>query len=263
VKEQLKSIIPPALWIWLRKRRKRIIWSGHFAQWAEALRVTEGYQDPRIAEKLEASVREVLNGRAAYERDGVLFSQSRPHLPLLAGLLRAQGEPFSVVDFGGGLASAYLQNKEWLRPTDLKWTIIEQPALVEAGRRLFPNGPPFFLAEIEMLRKEGAPIFLILSCSLQYFASPDETLAGLLSALKPKWVFFDRVSYWPGPGHRLTVQKAPEKLSSSSYPCWFFDKQILEAHLRDYVKLFEYPTEIECLDFKSSFEGSFWELRKK
>ena len=80
----------------------------------------------------------VVDGRAAYERDSVLFEEVEYVWPLLASLMwvgaRHLGS-LNVLDFGGSLGSTYFQNRIFLATLpSVRWNIVEQPRHVEVGR---------------------------------------------------------------------------------------------------------------------------------
>jgi putative methyltransferase (TIGR04325 family) len=127
----------------------RIIFAGHYANWADALRDSEGYDTPLILNKTRDALLQVKNGQAVYERDSVLFDKIEHSFPLLAGLLRAavaQEGNLCLVDFGGALGSSYFQCRAFLKPVrQLQWLVVEQPAHVQCGRKDFQSDELFFL----------------------------------------------------------------------------------------------------------------------
>lgn len=262
MKAVLRAWVPPAVLGLYRRFRPRIRWSGHYATWTDAQAQTRGYEDPDLLNRIRSAVRTVLAGKGSFERDGVVFTEESPNLPLVASLSRASfsiRKGVQVVDFGGGLGSGYLQNRKWLDNHAFRWIVIEQPHFAQAGRELFSDAEIQFESGVSGNLAEGER-FLLLSSVLQYLPEPEKTLGEILMHLQPRWIFFDRTPYWPGPGHRLTVQEVPAEICAGSYPCWFFDKSRLEERLLPrYRKLHEFRTDDECLDFPSSFEGSFWE----
>ena len=116
---------------------------GSYRDWQTALKGSQSYESMELFNEIVTSTRAVLTGQAAYERDGVTFTESRPHLPLIAALAIAKKteRPLQIIDFGGSLGSAYLQNRNWLVSRTFQWIIIEQPHVVAAGRKLFDEHP--------------------------------------------------------------------------------------------------------------------------
>lgn len=261
-KSHLKRHLPSAVWNRLRRlRRDRIRWSGNFNSWQEAERACRGYASPDVLSKVSLAVSAVLRGEATFERDGTLFDQAEPNQPLIEALRRAElvgGAPVIVVDFGGSLGSTYLQNRAYVQDIDLRWTVIEQPHFVERGRELYqPSGDVKFARSADEIH--GVPSLLILSSVLQYMKDPEQTLVDLVHRLKPLGIFIDRTPFIAGPRSRLTIQKVPASMVSSSYPCWFLSRDIIEIVLSSsYEKVTSFPALDECIDFESSFEGSFW-----
>src|SRR5690606_26162158 len=155
-----------------------ITFQGPFANWADARNATTGYDQPSILARVEAATREVLEGRAVYEQDGVAFTVPPPPSDALVGLLlaaaRSRGK-LSVLDFGGALASHFLRWRPVLsRLCELRWSVVEQPAFVSAGRTLFAGIETVsFHAEV---RDVDTPNTVLVSSALQYRPDPIETL---------------------------------------------------------------------------------------
>jgi hypothetical protein len=77
------------------------------------------YADVSIAKQVRFATRQVLAGKQAYERDGVLFDKIQYSWPLLSVLLwvalKNDGR-LEVVDFGGSMGTTYFQNRKYLDP---------------------------------------------------------------------------------------------------------------------------------------------------
>lgn len=261
-KQSLKPFVPPVLWALAARGRNRIRWTGDYSSWGEAEAAAGGYDRPEIARQVSGAVARVLRGDAAYERDGVTFREAAPNLPLLAAFSQMGREPVNVVDFGGSLGSTYLQNRAWLADHAPRWQVVEQPGFVAEGRRLFPGGEISFVESARDLAPAKGPTLLLLSSVLQYLPDPEATLRTLLRDIRPNFVFLDRLSYWPGERHRLTLQIVPPTIYAASYPCWFFARGLIEAPLAaEFRPDFRFPALDVCADFPSSYEGSFWRRR--
>jgi len=74
IKNLAKNWLPPIILSSLKKiTNKGIIWYGDFKSWEEAKRVSGGYEDKLILERVREAAIRVKKGEAVYERDGVIF----------------------------------------------------------------------------------------------------------------------------------------------------------------------------------------------
>ena len=216
----LKDLLPPSL---VRlAARPPITWTGDLPDWRHAASSCEGYGDRSLHDRIERSANEVIAARAAYERDGVCFTKPAAHWPLLGACLlaRPRNGDGAILDFGGSLASAWLQHRELLG--SMRWAIVEQPALVERGRRMFPSGNPGFFLDVDAaVAAVGRPDLAILSAVLSWIKNPEAVVEGVASA-EPRWILIDRTGVCDRPRDRITVQRCRPPLPPSSYPCRFF-----------------------------------------
>ena len=88
MKQFLKGWLPPVL---IRRvgRSKNISFIGPFESWNEAQEHSIGYESDNILEKVKAAQLKVKNGKAAYERDSVVFDKVQYSFPVTTGLLLA------------------------------------------------------------------------------------------------------------------------------------------------------------------------------
>ncbi|MFN2168856.1 MAG: hypothetical protein ACK2U9_21695, partial [Anaerolineae bacterium] len=130
--------------LWQRLRRRlvpvaravipsRLPLKGPYPSYAAALAEATGYDSPLVAQQVEEAIQAVLEGRAAYERDGTAFA-ARPDLPIHAVLKPLIGARTTIADFGGGLGGLFINAPE-LFPPACRRLVIEQASMVEAGRR--------------------------------------------------------------------------------------------------------------------------------
>ncbi|MBL9202709.1 MAG: methyltransferase, TIGR04325 family [Opitutaceae bacterium] len=232
MKAALRQLIPRPLRRAVRRLVRPPIYRGDFATWAEAQRAARGYAEPAIAEKVIAAARAVRDGRAAWERDTILFAEPAANAPLLRALRRAaaaHGGRLRVADFGGALGSTWWQHRLWLADlAEVSWAVIEQPALVEAGRREFTTGPLQFFFSLDECAAATPPDVLLLSSVLPYLENPRALLAA--AAARPfRHAIIDRTGFVARGRDRLTVQHVPPAIYDASYPCWFFDRASLFA----------------------------------
>ena len=203
------------------------VWSGHYSSWQEAQNNTKGYDDRAILEKCKDSLLKVKNGEANYERDSVLFDKIQYSWPVLASLQRSAIEnnnKLSVLDFGGSFGSTYFQNKDFItKKVDLRWHIVEQKNFVEEGKKFFEDDRLLFHETIEKLLESEKPNCLLLSSVLPYLPDPFAWIKKFIQ-FGFEFIIIDRTSFING-DDRLTIQKVPESIYLSSYPCWFFNKE--------------------------------------
>lgn len=260
----LQSVVPPSLWQLLRSRFGNRF-EGDFPSWAEARAVCSGYDDTAIVARIAEGVRAVKSGRAAGERDGVLFDEPICSWPALASLLLiacGRGGRLSVVDFGGSLGTSYRQNQRYLSQLqEVRWVVVEQAAFVAAGRSEFQDEQLEFSTDLDEAISQREPDVILLSGVLQYLPEPQKFLEELLK--KPvEYLLFDRTPLIAGDRDRLTVQRVPAHINAASYPAWFFARapfmSTLSAHF-DLVAEFAAP---ERVNIPAKYIGALWRRRQ-
>jgi len=232
MKAALRRLVPSAVRRVLRRLVQPRTYRGDFATWADAQLASRGYADPAIIEKVVAAARAVRDGRAVWERDTVLFHEPAANEPLLRALryaAKANGGRLDVVDFGGALGSTWWQHRLWLADVaGVRWSVIEQPALVAAGQREFTAGPVRFFSSLDECCSGGQPDVMLLSSVLPYLENPRALFRDTLA--RPfRHVIVDRTGFVARGRDRLTVQHVPRAIYEASYPCWFFDRASLFA----------------------------------
>ena len=224
-----KRWLPPALIEHLKPLfRHGIYFSGRYDDWASASKSAIGYDDELILEKVKQATREVIAGRAAFERDSVLFNEVQHSFPLLAGLLRAAAEnegQLSVLDFGGSLGSSYFQCRNFLSVLgSLSWNVVEQPHYVRCGRESIESEQLKFFFTIDEALRENKPNVALLSSVLQYLPEPYSILSELLQS-GIDYLIIDRTPFSNTLHDAITVQHVPPSIYPASYPCRVFSKQ--------------------------------------
>ena len=227
MKGLIRRLLPTGLRAPIEQRFFRVRWEGDYADWASARAACSGYDAADITAKIVMSARQVRDGRADYERDGVVFHQPAPvwpALPVLIAAAQPRGGGLSVLDFGGALGSLYQQNRARLRDcAPLRWSVVEQPALVEAGRREFQTEELRFYSSSREACDDGMPDVLLLASVLCYLPAPFATLDELLKT-GPARVIVERTGFSREGRTRLMVQHVPRTIYPASYPCWFFNR---------------------------------------
>lgn len=244
----LRCLVPPFFVPLLRRLSGRSTrYVGNFRSWKEALVHSDGYDSITVLDRVTRATRRVLDGSASFERDSVCFDRPDYRWPLLASLLwvaAQNGGSLDVIDFGGSLASSYLQNRQFLAGLkDLCWSVVEQPAFVERGEELFPCGPPYFRLRVEDCVHFGAPQVLLLSSVLQYLPQPYDVLRSLLLHQFP-YVIVDRTPVLiESCSDRLTVQIVPPSIYPVKYPCWFLS---LDRLMSQFLPEYRIVAELSC-----------------
>lgn len=230
----------------VRRWRTPETYRGDYKTWAMARSSSEGYDADVILQKVVEATRAVRDGQAVWERDTVLFHEPFCHEPLLAALRRVAEEAggrLNVLDFGGALGSTWWQHREWLKDlADVRWSVVEQAAFVEAGRAEFEIGPLRFYQTINECVMAERPNVVLLSSVLPYLETPHALLTDVASR-DIDYLIIDRNGFTNKGRDWLTVQHVSPSIYAASYPCWFFDRPGLLAPLMAEWKVIEeWPT---------------------
>jgi putative methyltransferase (TIGR04325 family) len=234
-RSRIRPWIPPVV-SELRRRRlgQSLTFHDFSGDWGAALRRSSGYSTTEILDRVTAATREVVAGKAAYERDTVLFHEHDFQFAIVAALLHsalAHKGHLNVLDFGGSLGSTYRQCAPLLKVVpSLNWHVIEQPTFVDVGRREFSTDQLKFWNSIQELPATAAPHFVLLSSVLQYLEHPDRVLDELL-ALDADHLLIDRTPMSADPVPHLCLQQVPSSIYDASYPCWVLSRPRLLERL--------------------------------
>ena len=231
-KDIVKQLTPPVLIPVVRRLRRQ--WrpdasglSGDYSSWAGAVGASTGYDSEVILEKTRVALLAVKDGKAAYERDSVLFDKVQYAWPLLAGLMwvaACSRGVLNVLDFGGSLGTTYFQSRAFLLTLpEVRWNIVEQPKHVEVGRACFEDRFLHFYASIADCLAETRPNVVLFGGVLQYLEHPYTVLDQAL-ALPCEHVILDRTPFSCAPFDRLCVQTVPPEIYPASYPSWVFSR---------------------------------------
>jgi putative methyltransferase (TIGR04325 family) len=217
---------------------------GDYQSWAEASTASTGYNSEIILERVCRAALKVKHGEAAFERDSVAFAEPDYRWEMLACVLRAalkkSNSPFHLIDYGGSLASVYLQHKKIFFDTihDLMWSVIEQPNFVRCGREEFETGHLRFYGYLNEAVRRAPVDFVLFSSVLQYLPAPYDIIEQVI-ALQVPTILFDRTPFSTGMRDQLTVQYVPEWIYPASYPQWFFSEERFVSFMesRNYEKI--------------------------
>lgn len=214
------------LGIWEEFRHRNIFFDGPYVDWRSAISASGGYDAPAILAKVLEATRAVVQGRAAYERDTVIFKERSYSHPLLAWLNYVASRSDSclkVVDFGGALGSSYFQHRNaFAHLRELKWSVVEQPHFVRAGRAEFEDESLSFYDSLDEAIDRVQPNIVLLSGVLQYLEYPRQFLDVLLSR-GVKFILIDRTMAQSDVADVPFVQHVPEWIYNASYPVWFLN----------------------------------------
>lgn len=268
----LKDFIPPVLTRFVRSRMRRHGWHGDFSSWDDARKASSGYDDVMILENVSQAVLKVKRGKAAYERDSVLFDRIEYSWPLVAGLLwiaSRSNNRLSVLDFGGSLGTSYFQNEKFLSHLDrLRWSIVEQKLFVDRGKQKFEDECLKFYHDISMCVIQEHPNVLLCSSVLSYLEKPFELLNRVVGLDIP-YIIIDRTLFLDGDGgDRLTIQSVPPSIYTASYPCWIFNREKFLKVLTEKFSLVEEfdahaGTIVDLGDAVASFKGFIFQSVEK
>lgn len=242
-------------------------WSGPYASWQEASKLSKGYDDKEIFKKTTAAVQEVMSGKARYERDSVLFNDQSWSFEILTALSYAeslQNDVVDIIDFGGSLGSLYFKNLAWIKKNPKRqWKIVEQPHYVDWAKKNIRADQLSFYENIEQAYDPSKKQILVLSAVIHYLEKPFEFISDVLKKYPFYGVYIDRTPYLQNDqASFVSVQKIPASIYEASYPCWLFRKDdVLDILNKDYKLIFESESLDRCDDFPVIFQGLFF-LRK-
>ncbi len=255
-KDVVKSLTPPLLWQAARTFTSRIDakpafgFEGPYGSWDEAAAVADGWDDQSIIDKTLDTARKVRDGLVEFKMDGLPRERiiySTTILAFLLLVLSRQKNFLSIIDFGGGLGSNYVQNRKLLRhltKIPIDWGVVEQDAFAKLGREHFQTDELKFFSSIgsalaEMPQRDG----VLFTGSLQNIAEPYALLDQIVRA-DIAIIALDRLLVSPTASDAAFVQRPDPKLFyHATYPVWCFSKEKFIAHLtaRGYT-LVEYFT---------------------
>lgn len=250
----IQKIIPPfCADIYFKHIKKKRI-KGFFETWQEAQLQCGGYDDKIIFDKVKNAILAVRDGRAAHERDSVLFDEIEYSWQTLSGLLLASannGGALNVLDFGGSLGTTYFQNRKFLKELkSVRWNIVEQTHFVEYGQKELVTEELRFYKSIEECMRETNPNVILISVALQYIENYADIL-DLVNKLPVEFLILDSfpISKKMNEEYMIKIQKVPAKIYEASYPCYIFNPKKIYTHLTEYRNI-ESSENFYCWDDK-------------
>jgi len=171
----------------------RLALIGPYDSYEEAAQHSSGYESKVILDKVYKAVVDVLEGNSAYERDGTTFAM-RPSIDHLRRLLSTYlKENDVVVDFGGGLGGAFVNNRDLFSHLN-HYIVVEQSNFVEAGRELAHK----YGLQIQFIDNlcclTDKPDVFILSSVLPYIPGAEQVLQEVAKLL-PRVIIIDRTAF--------------------------------------------------------------------
>ncbi len=244
---------------WLKRKSLQIKpygFRGDFNSWQEAKSHCKGYDDTKILQQVLSATRDVIEGKAAYERDGVAFTEPSYDWFMLSCLFYVQNQQktLHVIDFGGALGSIYFQHKNLIKDIPhLHWMVVEQASFVETGKKEIANGQLDFFPTMKEASQAHAADLILFRCVLPYLEFPYQILEEAKS-LCPAFIMIDKNPFIEGKD-RICIQKVPTSIIDSSYPAWFFNKQKMLEFMSDNYEPVMEQKEQDMVNIPSSYDG--------
>lgn len=217
------------------KKIPMIQYSGDYADWAEASKECEGYDDDNIISTVIEAVDKVVNGDAVWERDGCLFYEQKFNYHICAAILKCaiqnRNQGVRILDIGGSLGSTYFQNRKYLKEVQsLEYIVAEQDRFAEYGRGHLEDGILKFIYSSEDYASYGKFDIVLMSASLQYIEQYEEVIDHVIRA-NPRYIILDRIPV--SNKTRICKECVPEKICKSSYPLHIFRDEELNNYFGD------------------------------
>jgi putative methyltransferase (TIGR04325 family) len=207
--------------------------------WDQAFAESDGWDSSAITNKTLESALKVRNGVAEFEQDGVVCEKIRYSATVIAFLILAisrQSGHLNILEFGGGLATGYFQNRKILRnlpAARILWNIVERPNLAKLGAAYFAKSDLRFFHSLDQAAAElkTIPDAFLFSGSLHCVARP-LTLLDHAIGLGAKILAFDRLLVSAEGEHAIYVQRPdPGIYYAATYPVWCFSKELFVKDL--------------------------------
>lgn len=217
-----------------RNTHFRLALIGPCDSYEEAAQCSSGYENKIILDKVYNAVVDVLEGNSAYERDGTAFAM-RPSIDNLRRLLSTHlKENDVVVDFGGGLGGAFINNRDLFRQSN-RYTVVEQSIFVVTGRELSLKYGLQIAFINNLCQLTAKPDIIILSGVLQYIPNAEQVLQQS-AELRPRLILIDRTAFSPdNASHKWWIQNEPSYYQIPlSYPNCPLTVENILSHLKQY-----------------------------
>ena len=225
------ALVPPVLSNWAVQHSKYATKFRQVDTWSQAVSGSSGYSDPEIILRVDSATRLVIAGKAAFERDGFLFTEPDTRWPILAGLLQAHARDghLRVVDYGGALGSVYWQHRAHFTGLNIVWGVVEQESFVQCGKNL-PTSEIGFFTDLDLAVSTIAPNVILFSSVLQYLVDPFALLSKVIQETQAV-IIIDRTPTSTSPTNIPVIQRVPAHIYSGSYPAWIISQSELDSRL--------------------------------
>jgi len=199
----------------LSRLRPSATWDGIYPHLLDVPvpKQTSYNDDRRVLEMLEDAE------RVRSSRDGGSdHSFLHEALVMLAACCSANGERIRVVDFGGGLATGFLQLISFFSDSShLSYEVVELEKMVKAGGLFHAKDPRIrFVDSLEQI--DACPDILYVNSVIQYIPNYQMQLEKF-AALGAKWVLFVRAAIADLP----TYATKQVNLAGQELPYWFLN----------------------------------------
>lgn len=142
---------------------------------------SQGYNDALLVDVVIRKTAALRDGRRI---DDILAGETL--LPTIAGLAAAgNGQPLSVLDFGGAAGLHYLVAKQAFPQHEFRWAVVETPLMTSVATRFADDELRFFTSIDDATRWLGAAALIHCVSALQYVPEPEAVLSRLVALGAP------------------------------------------------------------------------------
>ena len=235
-KKIIKSILPNSIIKIINLILNRNIKiEKNFNSWNEAILASNTYADKKIFNKAKNSFIKVVKGKAAYERDSVLFFDEKLNLPLISLMEKIRKNKknhlLKVLDFGGSFGSTYFQNRKYF--SDNKkyvWDVIEQKKIVNFANQSVKIKNLSFFGSLSVYLKKNKPDIVLLSSVLHYLEFPF-LLLRLLKKKKIKYFIVLKTPFFKKKSE-IKIQINPSHIYKANYPIRIFNERLFKSFFK-------------------------------
>jgi putative methyltransferase (TIGR04325 family) len=235
-KYYLKLILPNFIIVIINKLLKRNIrFVGNYRSWKDAAYNSLGYDHKKIFLKSKESFLKVINKKARYERDTVLFYSEAVNYPLMNMLKNIQKKKktcLNVLDFGGSFGSVYFQNYTILKNKNkFNWSIVEQNKIVKYAKKFNLENNLSFYSSINNYMIKYNPDVVLFSSVIHYLKYPNKIINYFIKK-KIKNILFLKTPFSTSE-ELIKVQIVPKHIYDASYPIRIFNEHSFLKLFRD------------------------------
>ncbi|WP_320664923.1 methyltransferase, TIGR04325 family [Prochlorococcus sp. MIT 1223] len=226
-------------------KRRGLSLIGPYSSYQDALKNSVGYDHPKIIKKVRESTIKLLEGSAIYERDGTSFFRRPEKLKIRSILKKYVLKNFLIIDYGGGLGSNYINNRDIL-DSSISYSIIEQSNFAKEGKEISNkyNLPIKFFNSLDQIKER--PNIMIFSSVLTYLESLEDIFE-YINKIKPEYVIIDRTAFTNSNKLRWWVQNEPFYYETPvSYPIRPINENQLFLSLKGYNKISEWVNSFDA-----------------